>query len=175
MKFHHTKISGVVEIRPEPVSDERGFFARTWCQKDFEAHGLNPRLVQCNISYSKRKGTLRGMHYQVEPDAEAKLVRCTKGSIWDVALDIRPGSQTFKSWVAVVLTGEDRNMLYVPEGCAHGFLTLEDEAEVFYQMSQFYNPESARGIRWNDRAFQIAWPAAVEVISERDRTYANFE
>lgn len=175
MRFHGTKLPGVFEIRPELLSDERGFFARTWCQKEFEAQGLNPRLVQCNISFSRRKGTLRGMHYQAGEHAEAKLVRCTKGSICDVALDIRPESRTFGNWVAVVLTEQDRNMLYLPEGCAHGFLTLEDETEVFYQMSQFYNPESARGVRWDDPAFHIAWPGKVEVISERDRTYPNFE
>lgn len=175
MRFHGTKLPGVFEIRPELLSDERGFFARTWCQKEFEAQGLNPRLVQCNISFSRRKGTLRGMHYQAGEHAEAKLVRCTKGSICDVALDIRPESRTFGNWVAVVLTEQDRNMLYLPEGCAHGFLTLEDETEVFYQMSQFYNPESARGVRWDDPAFHIAWPGNVEVISERDRTYPNFE
>ena len=175
MTFHETQNPGAFEIRLQPISDERGFFARTWCQKDFETHGLNPHLVQCNLSYNNQKGTLRGMHYQIGRNAEAKLVRCTRGAICDVALDIRPKSPTFRRWVAVVLTAADRNMLYVPEGCAHGFLTLEDETEVFYQMSQFYNPESARGIRWNDPAFQIAWPAQVEVISERDRTYPNFE
>ena len=175
MKFQEVKIPGVFEIRPELISDERGFFSRIWCQKEFEAQGLNPRLVQCNISFNKRKGTLRGMHYQAGEHAEAKLVRCTKGSICDVALDIRPESPTFRHWVAVVLTAEDRNMVYVPEGCAHGFLTLEDETEVFYQMSQFYNPGSARGVRWDDPAFQIAWPGKVEVISERDRIYPNFQ
>jgi dTDP-4-dehydrorhamnose 3,5-epimerase len=175
MKFAKTKIPGVFEIRPELMRDERGFFARTWCQKEFEAHGLNPRLVQCDISFNNRKGTLRGMHFQAGEHAEAKLVRCTKGSICDVALDIRPQSPTFRSCVSVVLTAEDRNMLYVPEGCAHGFLTLEDETEVFYQMSQFHNAESARGVRWDDPAFRIQWPGKVEVISERDRNYPNFE
>ena len=175
MKFCETKIPGVFEIRPEPVSDERGFFARTWCQKEFEAHKLNPRLVQCSISFNKRKGTLRGMHYQAGEHAETRLVRCTKGSICDMALDLRPQSSAFRNWVAVVLSAQERNMLYVPEGCAHGFLTLEDETEVFYQMSQFYNPESARGVRWDDPAFQIPWPGKVEVISERDRSYPNFE
>jgi dTDP-4-dehydrorhamnose 3,5-epimerase len=175
MKFHETKIPGVFEIRPELATDERGFFARTWCQKEFEGHKLNPRLVQCSISFNKRKGTLRGLHYQAGEHAEAKLVRCTKGSICDMALDIRPESSTFRGWVAVVLSAEERNMLYVPEGCAHGFLTLEDETEVFYQMSQFYNPESARGVRWDDPAFRIPWPGKVEVISERDRAYPNFE
>jgi dTDP-4-dehydrorhamnose 3,5-epimerase len=175
MKFRETKIPGVFEIHPELVRDERGFFARTWCQREFEAHQLNPRLVQCSISFNRRKGTLRGMHYQAGEHAEAKLVRCTKGSICDMALDLRRESPTFKSSVAVVLSAEERNMLYLPEGCAHGFLTLEDETEVFYQMSQFYNRESARGVRWDDPAFRIPWPGKVEVISERDRTYPNFE
>lgn len=175
MTFHETKISGVFEIHLERKSDERGFFARTWCQEEFKARGLNPRLVQCSISFSTRKGTLRGMHYQVAPYAETKLVRCTRGAIHDVVLDLRSDSPTFREWIAVVLTAENHNMVYVPEGCAHGFLTLEDETEVSYQMSEFYNAESARGVRWNDPAFRIAWPESVEVISERDRTYPNFE
>lgn len=174
MDYHETKLPGVVEIRIEPKADERGFFARTWCQKEFETQGLNPRLVQCSLSFNLRKGTLRGIHYQVAPFAEAKLVRCTRGSVYDVIVDLRAQSPTFKNWVAVVLTSESRNMVYVPEGCAHGFLTLEDETEVFYQMSQFYDAESARGVRWDDPAFRIAWPEKVAVISERDRTYQNF-
>jgi dTDP-4-dehydrorhamnose 3,5-epimerase len=175
MKYHETKLAGVFEVRIEPQYDERGFFARTWCQNEFEARGLNSRLVQCSISLNTRKGTLRGMHYQVEPYAETKLVRCTRGAIYDVILDLRVKSPTFKDWIAVVLSAETRNMVYVPEGCAHGFLTLEDESEVFYEMSEFYNAESARGVRWDDPAFRIAWPGKVEVISERDRTYPNFE
>ncbi len=155
--------------------DERGFFARSWCREEFEAHGLNPLLLQCNISVSNRKGTLRGVHYQVAPYSETKLVRCTRGAIYDVVVDMRPKSPTFKEWVAIVLTADKRNMAYVPDGCAHGFLTLEDETEVFYQMSEFYNAESARGVRWDDPAFRIEWPAKVEVISERDRNYPNFE
>jgi dTDP-4-dehydrorhamnose 3,5-epimerase len=175
MEFRETKIPGVFEVRPELIRDERGFFARTWCQKEAEAHKLNPRVVQCNVSFNNRKGTLRGMHYQAGEYAEAKLVRCTKGTIWDVALDVRRESPTFRTWVAVVLSAEERNMLYVPEGCAHGFLTLADETEVFYEMSQFYNPGSARGVRWNDPAFGISWPEEVKVISERDRAYPDFE
>ena len=132
-------------------------------------------LVQCSLSFNTRKGTLRGIHYQVAPYAETKLVRCTRGAIYDVVVDLRPQSPTFRDWVALVLTAENRNMVYVPEGCAHGFLTLEDETEVFYQMSEFYNAESARGVRWDDPAFRIAWPEKVEVISERDRTYPDFE
>lgn len=174
MTFHETKLRWVFEIHLEPKSDERGFFARTWCQKEFAAHGLSPRLVQCNVSFNTRRGTLRGIHYQAAPHAEAKLVRCTKGAIYDVVVDLRPESPTLRGFMAVVLTAKNRRALYVPEGCGHGFLTLEDETEVFYQMSEFYNAESARGVRWDDPAFQIAWPEKVEVISERDRSYPNF-
>jgi dTDP-4-dehydrorhamnose 3,5-epimerase len=175
MTFQETKLSGVFEINLEPAHDSRGFFARSWCQQEFENRGLDPKVVQCNVSFNARKGTLRGMHYQASPNAEAKLVRCTSGSIYDVVIDLRPTSPTFKKWIAAVLTAEQHNMIYVPEGCAHGFLTLEDKTEVFYQMSEFYSPESARGIRWDDPAFQIVWPAKVDVISGRDRTYADFE
>jgi dTDP-4-dehydrorhamnose 3,5-epimerase len=175
MTFHETKISGVFEICPERKPDERGFFARTWCQDEFKAHGLNHRLVQCSISFNTRRGTLRGMHYQMAPYAEAKLVRSTQGAIYDVVLDLRADSPTFKSWIGVVLTAENRNMVCVPEGCAHGFLTLQADTEVFYQMSESYNAASARGVRWDDPAFGIVWPEKVEVISERDRTYPDFE
>ena len=175
MKFHPTKIAEVFEIHPEPSRDERGFFARAWCRSEFEAHGLESTLVQCNISFNLRKGTLRGMHYQAAPFAETKLVRCTQGAIYDVVLDLRPQSPTFKRWIAATLTAENRNMLYVPQGCAHGFLTLKNETEVFYQMSEVYNVESARGVRWDDPAFGVAWPEKVEVISERDRTYPDFK
>ena len=175
MIFLETYVSGVFEIHPEAKPDERGFFARTWCQKEFEAQGLNTRLVQCSLSFNTRKGTLRGMHYQAAPFAEAKLVRCTSGAIYDVVLDLRPQSPKFRQSIGVMLTAEQRNMVYVPEGCAHGFLTLEDKTEVFYQMSEFYSPESARGVRWDDPSFKIVWPEKVEVISDRDRTYPNFE
>jgi len=175
MKFHATKLPGVFEIHLEPMRDERGFFARTWCRSEFEEHGLESTLVQCNISFNTRKGTLRGMHYQAAPFAETKLVRCTQGAICDVVLDLRPQSPTFKRWVAVTLTEENRNMVYVPKGCAHGFLTLQDETEVFYQMSEVYNAESARGVRWNDPTFAIAWPEKVEVISDRDHNYPDFK
>jgi dTDP-4-dehydrorhamnose 3,5-epimerase len=175
MTFHKTKLAGIFEIRLERKCDDRGFFARTWCQKEFEEHGLNPKLLQCSVSFNARKGTLRGVHYQAPPRPEAKLVRCTRGAIYDVVVDLRSDSPTFKDWIGVVLTGTDRNMMYVPEGCAHGFLTLKDETEVLYQMSEFYHPELARGVRWDDPAFQIVWPGEVAVISERDRTYPNFE
>jgi len=175
MIFHPTKLPGVFEIRLETKPDERGFFARSWCQKELESQGLNPKVLQCNVSFNTHKGTLRGMHYQAAPYAEAKIVRCTHGAIHDVVVDLRPQSPTFKKWIGVPLTSANRHMLYIPEGCAHGFLTLEDQTEVFYQMSEVYNAESARGVRWDDQAFQIVWPAKVEVISERDRTYPDFE
>jgi dTDP-4-dehydrorhamnose 3,5-epimerase len=175
MIFNETRLAGTFEIHIDPKADERGFFARSWCRQEFENHKLNSNLAQCNISFNARRGTLRGMHYQVSPHAEVKVVRCTRGSIYDVLVDLRPESPSFKRWVGVVLTAEKRNMVYVPEGFAHGFLTLEDNTEVFYQMSEFYNAESARGLRWNDPAFLISWPEKVEVISERDRNYANFE
>jgi dTDP-4-dehydrorhamnose 3,5-epimerase len=157
------------------MRDERGYFARAWCRNEFEEHGLESALVQCNISFNTRKGTLRGMHYQAAPFAETKLVRCTQGAICDVVLDLRSQSPTFKRWVAVTLTAENRSMVYVPKGCAHGFLTLQHETEVFYQMSEVYNAESARGVRWNDPTFGIAWPEKVEVISDRDRNYPDFK
>ena len=175
MTFHETKIPGALEICIEPIKDDRGFFARAWCARECEAHGLDSGLQQCNISFNTRKGTLRGMHYQVAPFAETKLVRCTRGAVYDVLLDLRPQSPTFKEWIAVTLTAESRNMVYVPKGCAHGFLTLQDETEVFYQMSEVYNAESARGVRWNDPAFGINWLGRVEVISDRDRNYPDFK
>jgi dTDP-4-dehydrorhamnose 3,5-epimerase len=174
MKFHKAKIAGVFEVCLEPRTDDRGFFARAWCQKEFEARGLNSKVVQCNISRNTRKGTLRGMHYQAHPFSETKVVRCTRGAVYDVVLDLRPESKTFKQWVSVVLTEESGNMVYIPDGCAHGFLSLKDGSDVFYQMSEFYNPEAARGVRWDDDAFGIVWPEKVEVISERDRTYPDF-
>jgi dTDP-4-dehydrorhamnose 3,5-epimerase len=175
MIFYETKLRGAYEIHLEPITEERGFFARSWCQKEFAHHGLTPKLAQCNVSVPSRKATLRGLHFQAAPFAETKLVRCTRGAIYDVVLDLRPHSPTFRDQISVVLTVEKRNMVYVPEGCGHGFLTLEGDIEVFYQMSEFYNAEAARGVRWDDPAFQIAWPEKVEVISERDRTYPDFE
>jgi dTDP-4-dehydrorhamnose 3,5-epimerase len=174
MTFHKTKISGVFEIHLERKPDERGFFARTWCQDEFESQGLNSKWVQSSISFNSRKGTLRGMHFQAAPHAETKVVRCTSGAIYDVVVDLRPHSPTFKDWIALTLTAENRDMIYIPEGCAHGFLTLRNDSEILYQMSEFYSAESARGVRWDDPAFQIAWPEDVAVISERDRTYPDF-
>ena len=161
-------------IVPERLSDDRGFFARTWCKEEFARQGLNAKLAQCSISFNTRKGTLRGMHYQVAPFAEAKLVRCTAGAIYDVVLDLRPDSETFREWTSVELTAENRCGLYIPENCAHGFQTLENDTEVFYQISEFYEPKCARGVRWNDPAFNIQWPAESRVISERDRTYPDY-
>jgi dTDP-4-dehydrorhamnose 3,5-epimerase len=175
MIFHETKLAGVFEIQIEPHCDERGFFARAWCQREFENHGLSPRVAQCSISFNEHKGTLRGLHYQAAPYPEAKVVRCTRGSLYDVVVDLRSPSATFKQWIGVTLSAANRHMLYVPEGCAHGFLTLEDATEIFYQISEFYHPELARGVRWDDPAFQIMWPSAVGVISERDRTYPDFK
>jgi dTDP-4-dehydrorhamnose 3,5-epimerase len=173
--FRETKLPGVFEIGLELLHDERGFFARTWCQNEFKEHGLESKLVQCSISFNRHRGTMRGVHYQAEPFAESKIVRCTAGAIFDVALDLRKGSPTYKQWFGIELSAENRKTLYVPKGCAHGFLSLTDNAEVLYQMSEFFHPESARGVRWNDPAFQIEWPGKVEVISERDRSLPDFE
>jgi dTDP-4-dehydrorhamnose 3,5-epimerase len=174
MTFEETKIAGVFIVIPERHQDERGFFARTWCENEFREHGLSPRLVQCSLSFNLKKGTLRGVHYQAKPHPEAKLVRCTRGSLYDIALDLRSDSPTHLHWVAAELTAENHRALYIPEGCAHGFLTIEDDTEAFYQMSEFYHPEAARGVRWNDPAFGIEWPFEPHVISERDRSYPDF-
>jgi len=173
MIFSPTKLQGAFIIDIEHREDDRGFFARSWCQDEFAAHGLNPRLVQCNVSFNRKRGTLRGLHLQVTPYAEAKLVRCTRGRLYDVAVDLRKDSATFRQWVAVELSAENRRMLYVPEGMAHGFETLEDETEVFYQMSEFHHPEAARGVRWNDAALGIAWPLVPPVLSDKDRAYPD--
>jgi dTDP-4-dehydrorhamnose 3,5-epimerase len=173
--FTQTNLAGAFLIEPEKAKDDRGFFARSWCKREFEARGLNPQLVQCNISLSRNKGTLRGIHYQASPYQEAKLVRCTAGSIFDVIIDLRLNSPSFGKYATEVLSAGNHKMLFVPEGFAHGFLTLEDNTEVFYQMSEFYSPEHARGIRWNDPAFGINWPLTPPIISERDRSYSDFE
>lgn len=174
MLFIETRLPGVFEIHLEPHPDDRGFFARTWCQKEFEKQGLNPKLLQCNLSFNDRQGTLRGMHYQIPPFSEAKLVRCTSGALYDVVLDLRPHSPSFRQWVGITLTSANRKAVYIPVGCAHGFITLEDRTEVFYQMSEIYAADSARGVRWNDPAFKIVWPTMPQIISDRDRTYPDF-
>ena len=175
VKFVEASIAGVFEIHLEPNFDERGFFARSWCEREFANHGLESKLVQCSVSQNRCEGTLRGIHYQALPFAETKLVRCTAGAVYDVVLDLRKNSPSFKQWFGTVLSADNHKSLYIPEGCGHGFLTLEDESEVFYQMSEFYHPECARGVRWNDPSFQIRWPGEIEVVSERDRTYPDFE
>jgi dTDP-4-dehydrorhamnose 3,5-epimerase len=174
MVFTETELKGAFIIELEPARDERGFFARTFCQREFEAHGLNFHAVQCSVSFNEKKGALRGMHYQVVPHEETKIVRCTQGKMYDVIIDLRPASGTHKKWLAVELTAENRRMLYVPEGFAHGFQTLEDNTEVFYQMSEFYHSECARGVRWDDPMFGIEWPISDNVISERDRSFGRF-
>ena len=174
MIFVETKLKGAFVIEPERLRDGRGFFARTWCKREFEAHGLNPNLVQCNISFNEKRGTIRGMHYQAKPFEEAKLVRCTIGAIWDVIIDLKADSPTFKKWFAVELTAENRKMLYIPESFAHGFQTLEENTEIFYQMSEYYSPECSRGVRWNDPVFSIKWPEDEIIISDKDRQYPDF-
>jgi dTDP-4-dehydrorhamnose 3,5-epimerase len=172
--FTETTLKGAFLIEAERREDERGFFARTWCQREFASHGLEKNWVQCSISFNRKKGTLRGMHYQAPPYEEAKLIRCTRGAIFDVIVDLRPHSPSFKHWVGLELTADNRRMLYIPEGFAHGFQTLADETEIFYQMSQFYAPEYASGVRWDDPALHIAWPTDERTISERDRSYPDF-
>jgi dTDP-4-dehydrorhamnose 3,5-epimerase len=174
MIFTEQKLKGVWVVESRMIPDERGFFARTWCVKEFAARDLNPRLVQCSISYNVKKGTLRGMHYQAVPYAETKLVRCTKGAIFDVVIDLRPASPTYCQWAAFELSADNYRGLYIPEGFAHGFQTLVDDTVVFYQMSEFHHPEYARGVRWDDPAFNIAWPQAERTISARDRQFEDF-
>jgi dTDP-4-dehydrorhamnose 3,5-epimerase len=175
MIFNMTKLSGACVIEIEPRADERGHFARTFCEQEFAAHGLPVRFPQCNLSFNRRAGTLRGMHFQAAPQREAKLVRCTRGAIYDVIVDLRVGSPTRFDWIGVELTSENASGLYIPEGFAHGFITLVDATEVFYHMSDFHRPEGARGVRWNDPRFGIRWPREPDVISERDATYPDFD
>jgi dTDP-4-dehydrorhamnose 3,5-epimerase len=174
MKFTQTKIPGAYLIEIQPFRDERGFFARSFCTDEFKHQGLDHNFVQCSVSFTSQLGTVRGMHYQIAPDTETKLVRCTRGSIYDVILDLRPKSPTFRQWVAAELTSNNHQMFYIPPGCAHGFQTLENDTEVFYQMAGTYIPDAARGVRWNDPAFRIEMPLAVNMIKERDRDYPDF-
>lgn len=174
MIFVETAIPGVWVLEPERFADERGFFARTFCRDDFAARGLETEVAQCSVSWNRTRGTLRGLHFQAEPAAEVKLVRCTRGAIFDVAVDVRPGSPTRGRHVAVVLAAERGTQLYVPRGFAHGFLTLADDTEVAYQISTPYAPELARGYRWDDPALAIPWPAPPAVISEKDRNLPVF-
>ncbi len=171
--FRETALPGAYVLEPERREDERGFFARTWCRQEFEARGLDARLVQCSVSFNRRRGTLRGLHFQAPPREEPKVVRCTRGSLFDVVVDLRPDSPTRFHWAGVTLTAENRLALYVPPGLAHGFQTLEDETEVFYQIGELYYPELARGVRWDDPAFGVAWPLPDPILSERDRGYVD--
>jgi dTDP-4-dehydrorhamnose 3,5-epimerase len=173
--FTETEIKGLFVIEPERHSDHRGFFARTFCASEFQARKLDPTVAQCSVSYNVKKGTLRGMHYQVSPNEEVKVVRCTQGAIFDVAIDLRRDSETYGRHFAIVLSAENRKMLYIPTGFAHGFQTLTNNSEVFYQMSTAYAPESARGIRWDDPRFAIEWPPGERTIIERDRNYPDFQ
>ena len=171
MLFTETPLSGAFIIDTEPVADERGFFARSWCRREFEEHVLNSSVAQCNISFNARRGTLRGLHFQAPPHEEAKLVRATRGAIFDVIVDLRSHSPTRYHWYGIELTQENRRSIYVPEGFGHGFQTLEDNTEVYYQMSEFYHPESARGIRWDDPLIHVRWPIDNPIMSERDQGY----
>ena len=174
MIFAETPLRDAFLINIERLEDERGFFARCWCRREFAEHGLHSSPVQCSTSFTKAKGTLRGMHYQIKPCQETKLVRCTKGSIYDVIVDIRPDSPTYKGWFGTVLSADNRVSVYAPEGFAHGFLTLENDVEVFYQISEYYSAEHSRGFRWNDPSFAIQWPIDISLMSQRDRTYPDF-
>jgi dTDP-4-dehydrorhamnose 3,5-epimerase len=175
MIFTETKIKGMYIIEPELFTDERGFFARSFCKEEFQKHGLETDIVQCNISYNKKKGTLRGMHYQVPPFEEAKIVSCTKGLVYDVVVDLRRASPTYLHWHAEKLSAGSYRMIYIPKNCAHGFQTLEDNCIVYYQLGEYYTPEYARGIRWNDPAIGIVWPIPVGIISVKDQNYVDFE
>lgn len=174
MNFGSTALPGVFLVRTEPVEDPRGEFARTFCAEEFRAHGLDPRVAQGSSSVTRRRGTLRGLHWQEAPWGESKLVRCVRGAVHDVALDLRPGSPAFRQWVAFRLDAQRRDALYLPEGVAHGFQALEDDVELHYQMSVPYHPETGRGVRWNDPAFGIAWPIPDPILSERDASYPDF-
>lgn len=172
--FQETTLKGAFVIEMDCLQDERGFFARSYCAKEFAANGLDARLVQCNVSYNRLRGTLRGMHYQAAPAAETRVVRCTRGAIYDVIVDLRPEAPTYKKFLSVVLTADNRRMLYIPQRFAHGFLTLADDTEIFYQMSEFYSPGCAQGFRWDDPSFRISWPEKIQIISEKDRSYPNY-
>jgi dTDP-4-dehydrorhamnose 3,5-epimerase len=174
MIFTPTRLAGLWLVEIEPRVDERGHFARTWCAREFAEHGLDTRLAQASVSFNRRRGTLRGMHFQHPPHAEVKLVRCTRGALWDVAIDLRPDSPTYCGWQGFELTAENAAALYIPEGFAHGFQTLADDTEVFYQMSTFYAPEAAAGVRYDDPAFGIDWPLPVRTIAPRDAAWPDY-
>ena len=175
MIFKTTKLKGAYLIEIESKKDKRGFFARTFCQRDFKKQGLSFDIVQSSISYNKEKGTLRGMHYQITPYGEEKLVSCLRGAIYDVIIDLRKNSPTYYQWLAVELTSQNNRMLYIPKGFAHGFQTLVDNSEIFYQMSEYYNPDSSRGFRFDDPTIDISWPTKLTVISQKDKELPLFE
>lgn len=175
MIFTETKLSGVYVIDIEKFEDERGFFARSWDRKKFDEIGLNPNLVQCNISFNIQKGTVRGMHFQKSPHEEDKIVRCTKGKIFDVIIDLRKDSSTFGKWEGFELSEDNHKILYIPKGFAHGFQTMEDNSEIFYQMSEYFMPEYASGLKWNDPSFKIVWPLPISIISKKDLSYSDFK
>jgi dTDP-4-dehydrorhamnose 3,5-epimerase len=175
MTFTQTKLAGAYIVELEKRKDERGFFARAWCAREFRERGLAWQMVQANIAANRARGTLRGLHYQLAPHQEVKLVRCTKGAIFDVIIDLRPESDTYKQWLSVELTAQNNKLLYAPQGFAHGYQTLRDDTDVFYQVSEFYSPESERGIRWNDPAFSIQWPVTDSVvISAKDQNWRDY-
>ncbi len=174
MIFTETKIKGAYLLEAELLSDDRGFFARSFCKEEFQRCGLETSIVQCNISYNKRKGTVRGMHFQTAPYQEAKIVSCTKGAIYDVVIDLRKDSGSFLKWFAVELSDKNFRLVYVPKGCAHGFQTLKNDTVVYYQMTEFFHPECARGVRWDDPAFGITWPLGKKTISERDKQFPGY-
>jgi dTDP-4-dehydrorhamnose 3,5-epimerase len=172
--FRRIQLAGAYVIEQERHEDFRGHFARIFCEREFAEHGLETRVAQCSVSFNRRKGTLRGMHYQTSPFEEAKLLRCNRGAIYDVIVDLRRGSPTFKKYFAIELDEQHGSMLYIPTGFAHGFQTLADDTEIFYQMSQFYSPDHARGVRWDDPAFDIPWPSHERFILDRDQNYPDF-
>ena len=175
MTFEPLTLAGSFLIRPQELADERGFFARTYCSREFADNGLNEDLRQCSISFNSLKRTLRGMHYQLPPYEEAKVVRCTRGAAHHVIIDLRDDSRTYLEWISVDLDSENHHLLYVPEGIAHGFMTLTNATEIFYQVSEYHSPESAAGVRWDDPAFNVAWPALPAIISARDSGYADYQ
>ena len=175
MLFRETPLAGATVLEPQPSRDERGYFARVWCAEELAERGMQSAWVQSSVSFNEKTLTLRGLHYQVEPHTEVKLVRCTSGAVFDVIVDLREDSDTFRQWFSIELTAENNLVLYVPAGLAHGFLTLQDRSVLEYHMSEFHHPDAARGARWDDPAFGIDWPSAPAVMSDRDRTWADFE
>ena len=174
MIFSQLPLNGAILTNIEPAGDERGFFARTFCKDEFKKHDIDFSCVQCNISYNKKKGTLRGMHYQAAPHEEAKIVSCIRGAIFDVIVDIRPKSATYKKWYGTELSAKNHALLYVPKGFAHGFQTLTDDSEVYYMMSEYYHPECARGIQWDDQVIMIKWPLQLKTIAKKDEEFADY-